>query len=55
VLTIYQRLDDDFVVEQALRCRFVPLVGAPVGPSPAGSADDGGGDEDAGRWEDVVP
>ncbi len=36
ILTVYERRGDDFIIEQGLRCRFVPLIGAPAGrPRPA--------------------
>ena len=62
ILTVYERRGDDFIIEQGLRCRFVPLIGAAAGVTRAGpgeddgpEADGDGGDEDPGPWEEVGP
>jgi protein-L-isoaspartate(D-aspartate) O-methyltransferase len=54
MLTVYERRDDGFEVREAIRCRFVPLVGATGGRTPS---EDGGADEDArpSRWDEVEP
>jgi protein-L-isoaspartate(D-aspartate) O-methyltransferase len=58
-LTIYERHGADFAVERALRCRFVPLVGAVRRTSDAGAAEDdpgeGHADDEPGFWREVEP
>jgi protein-L-isoaspartate(D-aspartate) O-methyltransferase len=57
VLTIYERHGDDFVVERALRCRFVPLIGDLPPASAVGSPEDDRGegqpDDEPGSWREV--
>jgi protein-L-isoaspartate(D-aspartate) O-methyltransferase len=70
VLTVYERRGEELRVERALRCRFVPLVGAmpnDAGPPPAVRDDETDGGGDAGsdaphdgessppRWDQVGP
>jgi len=62
ILTVYERRAGDFIIEQALRCRFVPLIAAAAGMTKVGpgegeglEADGDGGDEDPGPWEEVGP
>jgi protein-L-isoaspartate(D-aspartate) O-methyltransferase len=59
VLTVYERRGDGFSVEEALRCRFVPLVGAeewgaPPSPDDLDDDDSGGGSRPP-RWDEVGP
>jgi protein-L-isoaspartate(D-aspartate) O-methyltransferase len=62
ILTVYERRAGDLIVEQALRCRFVPLIAAATGMTKVGpgegegpEADGDGGDDDPGPWEEVGP
>lgn len=64
VLTVYERQADGLRVDRALRCRFVPLIGARQrdAVSPAGRDDDeedSDGPDDEGprppRWDEVGP
>lgn len=59
ILTIYERQGADFTVERALRCRFVPLVGAVRRASDDGPAEEdrgeGHADDEPGSWREVEP